>query len=352
MPKTNPFENSIYIRPKNYCKQENNFNRLLEALTENQFINVNAEYGIGKTTSVKTLFYYLEKENKAKTFFINIDKTESIDDFFILFVNSIIKQLSEEHIEKIKNQFAEKISSENSIQFTNKQTSLEEATFYFEEILNYVQTNFAKAIIAIDEFHQAKNYPEKNPLSSIKSALARFTNIQVLFISSTNLSKTLKTKSLLIVKPDEDIYKNFIKKKLKKNKIKIDTKGLDKLFLLSKGKPYYVQLISSRLFEQSKKEINEQIVDETFAKIVNESNSSFFMIKNLLTPYQLKLLRAIAKQNIAKQVTSASFINKNNLNAPSSVKTALTSLLEKELIIREKNSYQISNMILNFWLAD
>ncbi|MCB0750684.1 MAG: hypothetical protein KDC52_04355 [Ignavibacteriae bacterium] len=352
MPKTNPFENSIYIRPKNYCKQENNFNRLLEALTENQFINVNAEYGIGKATSVKTLFYYLEKENKAKTFFINIDKTESIDDFFILFVNSIIKQLNEEHIEKIKNQFAEKITPENSIQFSNKQTSLEEATFYFEEILKYIQTDFKNVIFAIDEFDQAKNYPENNSLLSIKSAIASFIEIKVIFISSANLSKTLKIKSLLIVKPDEERYKNFIKKKFKKNKIKIETKGLDKIFLLSKGKPYYVQLISSRLFEQNKKEINEEIVTETFAKIVNENESSFFIIKKLLTPYQIKLLRAIAKQGIAKQVTSASFIFKNNLNAPSSVKTALNSLLEKELIVREKNSYQISNMILNFWLAD
>jgi len=74
------------------------------------------------------------------------------------------------------------------------------------------------------------------------------------------------------------------------------------------------------------------------------------LIQKLLSSYQWRLLQAIALEEIAEQITSAGFIDKYSLNAPSSVKTAVDALLEKELIIRIEKSYKLTDPILRKYL--
>jgi len=61
-------------------------------------------------------------------------------------------------------------------------------------------------------------------------------------------------------------------------------------------------------------------------------------------------LIAIAKEGNAKLITSKEFITNYKLGTPSSVHTAVKSLLNKEMIYKEQDDYFIYDVFLERWL--
>ena len=74
------------------------------------------------------------------------------------------------------------------------------------------------------------------------------------------------------------------------------------------------------------------------------------MLMTLLTTNQVNLLKAIAKESKVEQPQSNEFIKRNDLPSPSSVKTALDVLVEKELVYAQPDGYIVYDRLLNLWL--
>jgi hypothetical protein len=64
------------------------------------------------------------------------------------------------------------------------------------------------------------------------------------------------------------------------------------------------------------------------------------------------LLRAIACEEVVNEPMGSEFMKKYNLHSASSVRNALFSLLEKELIYQENNSYLVSDVFFSEWLKN
>ena len=89
---------------------------------------------------------------------------------------------------------------------------------------------------------------------------------------------------------------------------------------------------------------------ETLNSILRENEAVYINYRNLLTEYQWAMLKAIACEGNAKLITSKDFITKYKLGTPSSVHTAVKSLMEKEMIYREQEEYFIYDVFLERWL--
>ena len=68
-------------------------------------------------------------------------------------------------------------------------------------------------------------------------------------------------------------------------------------------------------------------------------------------PKQKTVLQAIAKEGVAKNVTSGSFIKKYNLNSASSVQAAIKLLLKNDIITTTDEGYRIYDYFFSDWLA-
>jgi hypothetical protein len=73
---------------------------------------------------------------------------------------------------------------------------------------------------------------------------------------------------------------------------------------------------------------------------------------NLLIPFRLKLLWAIARNREQLGITSKEFIQKHNLGAASSISTAIKSLLEKEFIYIDEGNYYLIDRFFSGWLSN
>ena len=118
---------------------------------------------------------------------------------------------------------------------------------------------------------------------------------------------------------------------------------------------YYVQLLSNRLFQVSKKVYEQEDWQKCAQQILEENESFFLHFRTLLSGQQWKLLTAIAKSGEVFQPTSKSFLSEYNLGSSATVIKSLQALQEKEMIHQETNLegtsyYEVNDVFLERWI--
>ena len=91
-------------------------------------------------------------------------------------------------------------------------------------------------------------------------------------------------------------------------------------------------------------------VSEAILFLVNTLVPHYQTVSSFLTGNQFCLLKAIANAEIVMQPLSNDFIKRHDLPSPSSIKTALDVLLDKELVYAEPDGYIVYDRFLNLWL--
>ena len=75
------------------------------------------------------------------------------------------------------------------------------------------------------------------------------------------------------------------------------------------------------------------------------------MYSRLLTEKQMQILRAIAQEGEVKEPGSNAFLQKYQLGAYSTVRSAINTMIEKELIYqKDEGGYVVYDKFLALWL--
>ena len=110
----------------------------------------------------------------------------------------------------------------------------------------------------------------------------------------------------------------------------------------------------NRVFQDVRKEASLLDVFRCADIILDENADAFLERRNLLTRKQWDYLIAVAKEGTLSRPTSAEFLQKYRLGAPSSSLRTLESLVEKELVLETRRSegsiYRVYNVFLSHWL--
>ena len=81
------------------------------------------------------------------------------------------------------------------------------------------------------------------------------------------------------------------------------------------------------------------------------SSILYQMYCRLITERQLQVLRAIAKEGIVKEPGSNHFLQKYQLGAYSTVRGAILTLIDKELLYRnDDGDYRVYDQFFSYWL--
>jgi hypothetical protein len=220
-------------------------------------------------------------------------------------------------------------------------------------------------VIAIDEFQQILNYPEKNIEAILRTAIQPLKHINFIFCGSNqhlmhqifNSGKRpfyASTKNINLQKIDPALYGAFIKKHFENNKRKISQESVDLILDLTRGHTYYTQFLCHELFAGGAKIINKQNILLALGVILIDNQGTFFQYRNLLTAAQWNLLKAIAKEGKVSQPYSQNFIYNHRLGNAGAVKRSIESLQEKEMIYHNITDpisyYEIHDKFLMHWL--
>ena len=111
-----------------------------------------------------------------------------------------------------------------------------------------------------------------------------------------------------------------------------------------------MQYICNKLYSLNNRKINEELINEILYDILKSFESTFVDYSNLLTAKQYKLLKAVAKENKVTKPNSGDFIRKYDLKSASSVNRALDVLINKFIVLKDKDTYSVYDIFLSKWL--
>lgn len=83
--------------------------------------------------------------------------------------------------------------------------------------------------------------------------------------------------------------------------------------------------------------------------ILKENEYIYLNYRNLLTPIQFRMMRAVAIEKEDTSPNSSSFIKKYDFSQPSTVNTTLKAVVDKEMIYYENGVYKVYDVFMKKW---
>jgi uncharacterized protein len=365
----NPFLITGYLSRDYFCDRIEETEKLLGAVSNGRHITLFSLRRMGKSSLITHLFHRLQKQKDFICIQFDILPTSGMHDFvsnfgkavalsipagksgfmntFRTFVSSIGASLS-----------FDPVSGNPSLDFNFKDQKQTEKSL--EEIFNFLENNGKRIVVAIDEFQQITRYPEKNTEAVLRTLIQKTRNISFIFSGShqgmltsifSDYSRPFyqSTQFMKLERISEKEYSDFIFRHFKAGRKKITEGELKTILTFCRCHTFYVQAICNRAYGENEK-LRKDGIQAILNMVLQENESIYINYRNLLTGIQWNLLKAIAKENGLAEPHAYKFLRKHHLSGPSTIKRALDSLLQKEMIYQEEGKFWVYDIFLSRWL--
>jgi AAA+ ATPase superfamily predicted ATPase len=366
-PLENPFLDQGYESPRYFCDRENETAEMISALKNGRNLTLISPRRMGKTGLIKNVFYKLrDREPDTITLYMDIFSTQNQSEFVALFATTVLGQLDSAP-QKAMSRIARFIKSIRPV-FTldelsgtpkvtidvtaaNEQTSL-------AEIFDYLASADRPCYIAIDEFQQVADYPEKGLEAALRTHIQNLHNVHFVFSGSRRhvmqemfvsaKRPFYRSTQLLSIGPiDKDKYYDFAAGFFAERTLTPEV--FSHIYDTFEGHTWYIQAILNRLYGYHEWP-NMAAVQRATEQIVAENTYYFENLLAAYPPGSVRLLKAIARDGAVREINSGEFIARHRLKAASSVNSSLRKLLDKELIYRSPEGYTVYDRFMAIWL--
>ena len=365
----NPFLVTGYCSPEYFCDRTEETESIVNSLNNSRNLTLIAPRRMGKTGLIHNAFHTLiGKEPEIIALYMDIYPTQNLRDFVTLFASTILGSLDsapQKALDRI-GQFIKSIRPVFTFdQFTGMPKVMvdinpAEAEVSLKEVFDYMRSSEKRCYIAIDEFQQLAEYPEKGVEALLRSYIQFTPNVNFIFSGSRQhvmqemfLSAKRpfyqSTQLLAIDCINKAEYYRFAADFFANQGRVLERETFDYIYDRFGGHTWYIQAILNRLYGY-KGNLGIELVDYAISEIIAEFTSVY---ESLLTAYSasnVKLLRAIAKEGCVKEINSGRFISKYDLKATSSVNTSLKKMVDKELVYKSQAGYIVYDRFMAIWL--
>lgn len=328
----NPFVIYGYKGAEYFCDRQKETETIMRALHNERNVALISPRRIGKTGLIHHAFAQITNEHPdIRCFYMDINATRNLQQFVELFAKT----------------FSITVSNEQ------KEESL-------KHVLDYLKDSDKRIYVAIDEFQQISEYPEKNVEALLRSHIQFIPNVVFVFAGSkqhimaemfTSAKRPFyQSSQMLSLSPiDKKVYCEFANNLMEKKCMKLSEDVFGYVYDIVDGQTWYVQHILNRLYDIGG-EIDIRIVNDTIMTSVMEQEVAFLNYYESLTYNQSQLLLAIARDKAVESVLSQDFIHRHGLPASSSVSLALKALIEREFVYKYNGKFIIYDRFFAIWL--
>ena len=368
---TNPFITTGYAGAEYFCDREQETADLIRLLTNGNNVALISPRRYGKTNLIKHCFARPGIAGNYYTFLIDIYSTKSLADFVYRLGATILETLKP-HGRKVWETFVRLLTSVKAgISFdiagnpswTMSIGDISAPHSTMEEIFTYLAQADRPCLVAIDEFQQITHYGDDTVEAALRTYVQNCTNAHFLFAGSQRhlmgqmftsparpfyQSVALYNLSLL----PEDKYAEFCIRLFGQNGKQLAPEVPYMLYKRFEGITYYMQRTMNELYSTTPAGglCGEQDINAALKNIILSSSIIYEDLLYQLPEKQSLVLRAIARDGKAQNLTSGKFIRRHGLLSSSSVKSAVPALLEKGLVTNEMGVYQLYDKFLEMWL--
>jgi hypothetical protein len=365
---SNPFVLTGYHGPEYFCDRIAETKKLCTAIRNESNVTLLSPRRYGKTGLIWNSFNELSKNKEFETIYLDIFGTQNLADFTKSFANAVFGRLDTpfEKMSDAAKRLIQGLRPTLSYDSTTGSPSLSfdisqnQAERTLSEVFAYLASHNNRTVIAIDEFQQIRNYPEKGVEAILRSHI-QFAKTRFIFAGSKqHLMRDIFTspkrpfyQSTLMLPLDTipaEPYYEFAAKFFTQAGLSLDRTVFDALYSRFNGITWYVQAILWDLYASREKITQESQVENAIKERVMANEYDRQMILELLPDGARRLVKAIACEGIVKSPQGGNFMSKYGLRAASSVKTSLQMLLENEILYHDKDGYVVYDRFFTEYL--
>ena len=366
----NPFIYKGYVSPEYFCDRTEETEEMIANMRNGRNTTLISPRRIGKTGLIQNTFYHLRKADKdAICIYIDIFATKNQHDFVELFGTAIAQHVLSYQQKALKRlleffgSWRPVVSADPLTGMPTVSVSIEpsQSVITLKSIFDFLNQSRHRVYIAIDEFQQITYYPEQGLEAQLRSYIQFSPNVNFIFSGSkqhlmAQMFQSLdrpfyqSTASMGLYPLHEEIYYDFAKRFFEAKRGRFSREVFSSIYQRFDGITQNLQQILNRLYEVERYVDNIRQVNEAILHIVNRNSIQYEALVGFLTDNQLSLLKAIAKRDRVASPQANDFIKQFDLPSASSVKTALTVLLDKDLVYRDTTGYWVYDRFFDLWL--
>ena len=364
----NPFLIAGYESPTYFCDREKETKALHSALQNERNVVLLSARRMGKTGLIHHLFATISS-SEAYCIYVDIYRTECLKDFIECFGRAIIGQCgtpsARERVMQILHSLRFSFSTdmitgqpEIGVTLVNQQ----EEIVSLSQIFSYMEQADKPVYVAIDEFQRILDYPEKNIEETLRSYIQHLRNVFFIYsgsqkhmmiemFSSAKRAFYQSAQNMHLGAIDEDAYYTFCCRHLQNHQQNLSKEAFHFLYEILSAHTWYIQSVMNRLYVLGSPQITIETIQQVICDLLEENQFAYQNYCTLLAPNQLRVLRAIAKEGHVKEPNRQGFLTKYSLSAPSTVRSAIKVLVEKEFVQDNNGEYSIYDRFFGIWLA-
>jgi len=369
----NPFPVTAYHGASYFCDRRKETSQMISQIKAGNSTTLIAIRRIGKTGLLQHVLSQLPKGYTG--IYVDILETENLGQFLNKLSTALLHAAPEKsNLGKTIWKF---IKSIRPIITFDPLTGIPQATFDLKQketeqsidsILCFLDQQNFKTVIAIDEFQQIVNYPEKNTDSWLRSRIQMLKNIVFIFSGSqqhlmTELFASPKrpffrsTSIMKLEKLDFEVYRDFIVAMFHKYKKEMSPAIAEEILKWGNVHTYYIQQICNRVFTATTKQVTPELWKQQVYDLLKEQEIVFFGYRSLLTNIQWRLLKAIACEEMVYQPTGTEFMSRYKLTNSATIIQTLKALQQYELIYKDfdkdgRSFYSVYDVFFQKWCGE
>lgn len=368
----NPFITTGYAGAAYFCDREQETADLTRLLVNGNNVALISPRRYGKTNLIRHCFAQPAIADNYYTFIIDIYSTKSVQDMVHRLGLSILETLKPKG-RKAWEKFIGVLSSVRpgisydaggNPSWTLSIGDIATPTTTLEEIFYFLEHADKPCLVAIDEFQQITHYNDDLIEATLRTHVQYCTNTHFIFAGSqrhlmgqmfTSPARPFYQSVAIYNLPllPEEKYTDFCLRLFNENGRKLSSEVPHALYSRFEGITYYMQRVMNELFARTPigGTCGIEGIEPALHYIILISSNTYEDLMYQLPEKQSLVLRAIARDGKAQNLTSGKFIKRHGLLSASSVKSAVPALLDKGLITNELGIYQVYDKFLEMWLT-
>ena len=370
----NPFTINNYESKDLFCDREEELQLMLRNCLNQANMTLISQRRLRKTGLIFRLFDEIKGSYpNIQTVYVDIFASDNIDGFIKLFAEAALNAIPEKstfgkrlakYIKSLRPQVTyDLLTGQPQLQIAYQ--SAHEKEYTLRGLFEFLDGQNAPIVIAIDEFQQIREYPEKNMEALLRTYIQQCKNLTFIFSGSKkhimadifgNERKPFYSSTAFVSlgKISEERYADFIRRLFGKVKRSVTDEALQFILDWTRRVTYYTQRLCHTLYANGKKTIDLVEVKSACNQLLKENESVYLQYRQMLTDKQWKYLIAVAKEGSVRQITAADFLKRYQIGGASTSRQMAESLSEKGLLNVEVSlegiDYSVGDVFFSHWL--
>ena len=368
----NPFFIGRYVDKQYFCDREKDTETLVRHILNGRNVALISPRRLGKSGLIHHTFAQDVIKDRYTTIYVDIYATKDLCEMVKALSEAIVKAVGQKKswhekffsfIKSLRVGFhIDAVSGEPS--FDIGIGDIENPDKTIRELFDYMEASEKPCILAIDEFHQIREYPQTNTEAFIRSLVQQCSRTSFIFCGSKR-----HTMTDIFYSPAKPFFQSVISQSLKpipmetyvefagrmfsqRGKI-LDRAAAEAIYRMFDGCTWYMQMMMNEMFALTKEGMTctTEYIDFAWDNIIMAQEDRYQAILYGLAPKQKQLLQAIASDRTVEGITSSDFVKRHRLVSASSVQAALKPLLKNDIVTCEEGIYRIYDYFFADYLA-